>query len=399
MGDLFRKEVSGFCSHKNIKMKGANNGPLKKLTFAVKDIIDVAGSVTGAGNIKFFDEGSPALKNAEIVQILLDAGADLEGKTITEEFAYGLIGENFHYGTPRNGAAPGRIPGGSSSGSASVVSNGQVDFALGTDTGGSVRVPASFCGIYGLRPSHGRVPISGVMPLAPSLDTCGWFARTPELMKLVGKVALEWKQPTFGADIYLARDTFSILDEESEAALAAAIGSLSKLIGPPQEIDVGVIQGMQDLGDWAKVMKVVRGSEAAASRLDWIREFKPEMGPGFRERFEAGGLYTQNEISEATNKREIIKTYLDKLLSDNIIMVVPAAPTSPPPVSSQEKVYDNLRSKNELYNCIAPLGQLPQISLPLANVKGLPIGLGVIGGNGSDELLLELANQLNNLES
>ncbi|MBI37733.1 MAG: amidase [Alphaproteobacteria bacterium] len=398
MGDLFRKIVSGFCSHENIKIKGANNGPLKKLTFAVKDIIDVAGSVTGAGNIKFFEEGSPALKNAEIVQMLLDAGADLEGKTITEEFAYGLIGENFHYGTPRNGAAPERIPGGSSSGSASVVSNGQVDFALGTDTGGSVRVPASFCGIYGLRPSHGRVPINGVMPLAPSLDTCGWFARTPELMKLVGEVALDWKQPGVGTGLYLARDTFSVLDEESKSALAAAIDSLAKLVGPPEEIDVGVIPGMQELGDWAKVMQVVRGSEAAASRLDWIKEFNPDMGPGFRERFESGGLYSQDEITEAVNKREIIKTYLDKLLSDNIIMVVPAAPTPAPPVSSQEKVYDNLRNKNELYNCIAPLGQLPQISLPMGNVKGLPIGLGVIGRYGSDELLLEIANELNNIE-
>jgi amidase len=222
MSDMFGQEVSGFCSHANLRVDGAADGPLKGLTFAVKDIIDVAGQVTGCGNAKWFDTHEPAQEHAPVVQILLDAGATMAGKTITEEFAYGLIGENFHYGTPRNANAPGRIPGGSSSGSASVVAAGEVDFALGTDTGGSVRAPASFCGIYGLRPSHGRVPLAGVMPLAPSLDTCGWFARDPGIMKRVGEVLLDWHEPPAPGQFLIATDAFAVAGAEVHQALSPA---------------------------------------------------------------------------------------------------------------------------------------------------------------------------------
>ena len=186
MSDLFRKEVSGFCGHSNLRVDGNSSGLLKGMKFAVKDIIDVKGQVTGGGNPEWFRTNNVAKDHAPVVQDLLSAGADMVGKTITEEFAYGMIGENFHYGTPRNPAAPGHIPGGSSSGSASVVSAKEVDFALGTDCGGSVRCPASFTGIYGIRPTHGRVDEAGVAPLAESFDVIGWFSREPELFAKIG---------------------------------------------------------------------------------------------------------------------------------------------------------------------------------------------------------------------
>jgi amidase len=391
MSDLFGQEVSGFLDDERVPIAGAAEGPLRGLTFAVKDIIDVAGQVTGAGNADWLHSHEPAEKNAPVVQMLLDAGATMAGKTITEEFAYGMIGENFHYGTPRNGAAPGHIPGGSSSGSASVVSAGEVDFALGTDTGGSVRVPASFCGLYGLRPSHGRVPLAGILPLAPSLDTCGWFARDPDIMRRVGEVMLDWQAPPASGRFLVARDAFGVAGDAVREALSPALARAADTLGAPEEVDAGALHGMANLGDWAKIMQVIRGSEAAASHLAWITAADPVMGPGFRDRFEAGGRYTREEIGAATANRARIEGHLDALLAGGAILAVPAAPAVPPPVRSPESVYDDLRSRNEMYNSMAPLARLPQISLPLGQMDGLPIGLGLIAAHGNDELLLDIA--------
>src|SRR5271155_634032 len=165
-------------------------GPLSGLTFAVKDLIDVAGTPTGGGNPDWLKAQEPAATSAPAVEALLAAGATLYGKTITDELAFGLEGVNAHYGTPVNPACPDRIPGGSSSGSGVAVAAGLVDFALGTDTGGSVRVPASFVGVFGFRPTHGAVSTAGVLPFAPSYDTVGWFARDAGVLRRVGETLL-----------------------------------------------------------------------------------------------------------------------------------------------------------------------------------------------------------------
>jgi amidase len=166
------------------------------------------------------------------------------------------------------------------------------------------------------------------------------------------------------------------------------------ILGPPREIEAGALSGMADLTDWAAVMQVVRGSEAAASHLAWITESGAAMGPGFRERFEAGGRYKPADIAEATATRARIEGHLDGLLADGAVMAVPAAPALAPPVRSPESVYDTVRNTNELYNCMAPLGRLPQISLPLGQVDGVPIGLGLAAAHGNDELLLDIAVEI-----
>jgi amidase len=177
--------------HGHVETAGAAQGPLAGVPFAVKDIFDVAGVITGCGNPDWLASHAPARANAAAVDALLGAGARLVGKTITEELAFSVIGSNPYYGTPKNVAAPGRVPGGSSSGSAAAVGGGLMPLALGSDTGGSVRVPASYNGIYGMRPSHGRISLEGVMPLAPSFDTVGWFARDPQLFATAGRVLLD----------------------------------------------------------------------------------------------------------------------------------------------------------------------------------------------------------------
>ena len=169
--------LNAFCAHSTARLQGAPGRPLSGLAFAAKDLFDIAGHVTGAGNPDWLALHSPASRTAPVVQALVDAGADMVGKTHTDELSRGILGENAHYGTPTNPNAPGRVPGGSSSGSAAAVAGGLVEFAIGTDTGGSVRIPASFCGIFGIRPSHGRLSLAGVVGQAPSFDTVGWFAR------------------------------------------------------------------------------------------------------------------------------------------------------------------------------------------------------------------------------
>ncbi|MDQ2103939.1 amidase family protein, partial [Azospirillum isscasi] len=182
--------LNAFVPHGLSEIPGAADGPLAGLRFAVKDLFHIAGLPTGAGNPDWLRTHEVPQETAPAVRRLLDAGARVAGKTLTDELAWSLAGENAHYGTPENPKAPGRIPGGSSSGSASAVAGGAVDFAIGTDTGGSIRLPASYCGLYGLRPTHGAVPLDGSVPLAPSFDTVGWFAREAALLRRVGAVLL-----------------------------------------------------------------------------------------------------------------------------------------------------------------------------------------------------------------
>ena len=199
----------------DVHVPGAPDGPLSGMAFAAKDIFDVAGHVTGGGNPDWQRTHDPAERTAPAVQALLDAGATLVGKTHTDELTRGILGRNPHYGTPVNPAAPGRVPGGSSSGSASAVAGGVVDFALGSDTGGSVRMPSSFCGLYGLRPTHGRISLDGVLPQASSFDTVGWFARDAVTFERAGRVLLQSTATgTTPKRLIVAEDLFEVVDEE-----------------------------------------------------------------------------------------------------------------------------------------------------------------------------------------
>ena len=210
-----RDPYNAFCTQPPIRIEGAPKGPIAGLTFAVKDLFDFAGHVTGAGNPDWQRTHEPARITAVVVERLVSAGATALGKTHTDELSRGIFGENAHFGTPVNPRAPGRVPGGSSSGSAAAVAGELTDFALGTDTGGSVRVPASFCGIYGIRPTHGRLPLTGVVGQAPSFDTVGWFARDPNLLARVGAVLFGKEiAATLPNRLVIAEDAFAIADAE-----------------------------------------------------------------------------------------------------------------------------------------------------------------------------------------
>ena len=383
--------LGAFCRHTHVEMKGASRGPLLGLKFAVKDIYDVAGHRTGFGNPDWLRTHGPAAQTAPVVQRLLDAGADLVGKTHTDELTWSFTGENAHYGAPVNVNAPGRITGGSSSGSASVVAAGVVDFAIGSDTGGSVRLPASFCGILGMRPTHGRIPLDGVCPLAPSFDTCGWFARDAGVFERVGRTLLRDESPASPpARLLIAQDAFEIAGAAVAQALRAALDKVAALVGMPEPVTVGD----EPLTRWMDYFRFLQGAEAWACHGEWITREKPALGPGVKERFAWAPTVSPEDITRATTRREEIARRMAEMLGERTVLALPSAPGIALLRNSPPKVLDDLRARALPILCIAGLARLPQVSLPLAELDGCPVGLSLIAARGNDTLLLDLAGRL-----
>ena len=376
-----------------VELAGAGAGPLKGLSFAAKDIFDVAGTVTGCGNPDWAAGHAPAAAHAAAVDRLLAAGADLSGKTITDELAFSLNGQNPHYGTPTNANAPGRIPGGSSSGSASAVAGGLVDLALGSDTGGSVRIPASYCGLYGLRPTHGRISLAGVMPLAPSLDTVGCFARSAG--PLTRAFAALFDRPGPGGSfrrLLRAEDGFALAEPAAAEVLEPLLRRLEAVFGAAEDMTVAPEGG--GLADWVEHFRALLGGEAWASHREWVEARGPHLGPELAQRFDWARGIPEAEIAAARSAREAIAGDLAERLGDDAVLCLPTAPGIAPRIDAGEEALLDHRYRVHRLTCIAGLARLPQVSLPLASLDGCPLGLSLIGGPGTDEKLLALAETL-----
>ncbi len=275
---------------------------------------------------------------------------------------------------------------------AEQVAAGLVDFALGSDTGGSVRAPASFCGIYGLRPSHGRVPLDGVMKLAESLDTIGWFARTPELLRDVAAVLLGDARPTPTAGrLLVAGDVMNVVGGTTRAALMEAVDKVAGLLGEPEPVLVANMEGVPGLDAWVTVVRAIWGGEAWIEHGAWIQSVKPKFGSGVAARFAARSHVSSDELAVARLQREAIAGHLKNLLADGNVLALPAAPGVAPVRGGSDRDIDPFREMNEPIGCVSGLGRLPQISLPLAALDGLPLGLGLAAAPGNDELLLDIA--------
>jgi amidase len=385
--------LGAFCRHTHVEMKGASHGPLAGLTFAVKDIYDVAGHRAGFGSPDWLRTHGPATHTAPVVQRLLDAGAHLVGKTHTDELTWSLTGENTHYGAPVNVNTPGRITGGSSSGSASAVAGGVVDFAVGSDTGGSVRLPASFCGILGMRPTYGRIPLDGVCPLAPSFDTCGWFASDAGIFQRVGRTLLCDDAPAPPAGrLLIAQDALEVAGETVAHALRSALDEVAALVGMPERVTVGD----ETLTRWMDYFRFLQGAEAWACHGEWITREKPALGPGVKERFAWAATVDPEDIMRARTRREEIARRMAEMLGGRTVLALPSAPGIALLRNSPPKVLDDLRARALPILCIAGLARLPQVSVPLAQLDGCPLGLSLIAARGNDTLLLELAGRLMN---
>ncbi len=379
-------DVRAFMPYPAAPVQHAASGPLSGLSFAVKDLFDVAGYPTGGGNPHMLALSGIKTRHAPVVQTLLDSGARFIGKTHTSELAYSMSGHNIHYGTPRNGAAHDRIPGGSSSGSASAVSNGLCDFALGTDTGGSVRTPASYCGLFGLRPTHGRISLAGCQPLCATMDTCGFFARTPDVFNAVADCLLGEDRPA-PATVRLAwhPGLFERLPAHSQQALAAVIagfGEMRELTATLPDIDTIYLAFRQ-----------IQGYEAWQSQGATIERYGLQLGPDVGERFLWGKAVSAEQFDHACQIREQFTRWWDEQLGDAILVMPTVTDVAPRLSATPEEIETTRRVSHDLL-LLSVLTKRPQVTLPVATIDGVPLGISLLGPRGSDRLLVSLATQL-----
>jgi amidase len=369
-------------------IRGAEEGPLAGLTVAVKDMYDIAGERTGGGSTEWLAAQRPAAKTSACVQSLLDDGATIVGKTICDEFFFSLSGANAHYGTPTNPRAVGRLPGGSSSGSASAVGAGACDVALGSDTGGSIRVPGSFCGIYGLRPTHGRTDLTDAMAMAPTFDVAGWFASSPGTFRKVGSVLLTGAAQHHAIErMLIAADAFAQADgpviDTLRASLARATAQL------PKGNDTVIAANGFD--EWRSCFRAIQGREIWSIYGEWITANRPALGPGIRERMEYASTVTATDALVARKTLEKLRAYLRERIAPGTILALPTAPCIAPRIDEDAASLDRFRARAMALTSLAGVSGLPQVTLPAGLVDGCPVGLSFIGWAGADEDLLDLA--------
>jgi amidase len=382
---------NAFCRYNHVELDGASGGRLRGLTFAAKDVFDIAGHRTGNGNPVWLETHPPAARTASAVERVLAAGARIVGKTHTDELAYSLNGENVHYGTPINPRAPGRIPGGSSSGSAVAVAGGLVDFALGTDCGGSVRLPASYCGVYGIRTTHGLVPADGVIDLAKSFDTVGWFARAAATMRCVGEVMLPSAGDFVPKHLLIAEDAFAFAGAEVAAALAPAVAKLK--VALPDHRAVEVYTG--EPSAWSDIFRILQGDEIRKRHSAWIDTYHPRFGPGIAERFAWTRTIDPSDVERMRLQREAVAAHMDALLGDDALLCLPTAPGIAPKLATPAPELELFRARAFGLLSIAGLARLPQVSLPLGTLQDCPLGISLIAPRGCDSGLLQwLAEKL-----
>ncbi|MFG2195755.1 amidase [Streptomyces sp. NPDC048639] len=368
---------------------GSGSGPLRGVRLAVKDLYAVAGHRTGAGNPARLAEAVPQTEHAWAVRALLDAGADITGIAQTDEFAYSLNGTNAHYGTPPNPAAPGRIPGGSSSGPASAVALGQADAGLGSDTAGSIRVPASYCGLHGMRPTHGAVPVTGMLPLAPDFDTVAWLARDAALLGLLGDVLLP-PAPDH-PPLRVARVVTDLLDLAGGAVRAAFRPAASALAGRTglRTEESPALPG--DHTEWAVAFTTVQLAQAWESDGAWVSAHPGALGPGVTTRFARAAAVTAEERAAARTVLDGAARTLRDAVPPDTVLLMPATSDPAPPAGADSEERTATRQATVRLTCLASLAGLPCVTLPLMRVGGLPVGLCAIGAPGSDRALLRLA--------
>lgn len=377
-----------FVPYPQAKVNHASAGPLSGLTLAVKDLFDVKGYPTGAGSPTVLAMSGIKTRTAPIVKAFLDAGARFVGKTHTDELAFSLNGKNAHFGAAINPAAPERITGGSSSGSMAAVAGRLADIGLGSDTGGSVRAPASYGGLFGIRPSHGRLSLKRVWPLAESFDTPGWLARDGATFARVADAILGKDRATLPEmpRLLLADDMFAQAVPEVERILRNAVQRVVPILGQPE-----TVRAVDDMDGLYWAFRWLQGREAWAANGAMIERHAPPLGPGVAERFAFGKAVSDAEFARGDSVRRKFRAKLARLLGRDGVLLLPTVPDIAPLVSAGEAELDDFRNRALRLLCLAGLSGFPQVSIPVAHRDDAPLGLSVIGPKGSDKSLAAFA--------
>ena len=374
--------------------QGAWEGPLEGLTVAVKDLFAIKGYRIGAGNPTYLDSARAETTTAPAVADLLRGGASLRGVARTDEFAYSIAGDNAHYGTPPNGALPGALPGGSSSGPATAVATGQADIGLATDTAGSVRVPASYQGLWGLRTTHGLVPRQGLLPLAQSFDTVGWLTRDGATLQRVADWCLSYDgsdstESVFGESGADLPWRFVIPAEALDAADAATRAAFEAFVAasalPVETASIG------DLDDYLVPFRTVQGAEAWRNNGDWLRAHPAATGPAVAERFRAAAAVTAADEAAARTALAPLRARLIDLVTD-AVLILPTAPGPAPARTAGGEGIDAVRQATLRLTTPAAVAGLPALSVPLLTVASplgpAPVGVCLVARAGTDIALV-----------
>jgi len=373
----------------SVDVKTGDSGHLDGLTFAVKDNIALKGYVSGCGNPRWLDTHGVEGNSAPVIDLLLCHGAHLMAKTIMDELAYSLTGENIHYGTPTNPASPDRIPGGSSSGSASVVAGRIVDFAMGTDTAGSVRVPASYCGLYGIRFTHRLVSSMGIVPLATSLDTPGVLAANSSVFNKTVSVLLAGRplnsvKPT---KLVILKDAFDLTLSDSAKRLAPLIENLSKQF---ESVENDIL----DPSLWDELPTIFRQIQAFEAWRDlgsWIEASEPDFGPGVKQRFEIARAATWDEFQAGLTRQAEVSNLMNRRFGPDVVICMPTVPDVAPMRNEDESALEAFRAHSLKLLALSSLTGRPQVTIPqLTNDSSAPLGLSLLGANGSDQHLVDI---------
>lgn len=370
---------------KSLNIAGATGGPLSGIDVVVKDLFDIEGEVNSFGNPDWADHVGPALAHAWIVSRLLEFGARITGKTTTVELAYGLEGSNIHYGTPINPASPDRLPGGSSCGSAVMVAGGHAQVGIGSDTGGSVRIPASYCGVYGIRPSQGIVSLAGAAAMAPGFDTPGWFARDAATMLRIGTALLPPSAPLM-PEFLCIPEAFENADPEVVAALAPVLEKL----GPMATISP-VPEGLDKL---LELQRDLRSRETWLTLNGFVKHKNPSLALITAARIAQAGDITNEAARRGWEAKQAYTSRMQTLLAGGAVFVVPTSPCPAPLRTADETTCDKVRTRTLRVGIISAFAGLPELTIPVGKVDGAPVGLSLIAGPGRDLALLKLAVDL-----
>ncbi|MFZ0525153.1 MAG: amidase [Xanthobacteraceae bacterium] len=376
---------------------GAPLGPLDGIIVTIKDLFDVAGEVTRAGSKILAEEGKPATADAPVVQRLRAAGAVIVAKTNMTEFAFSGIGANPHFGTPGNPRDRTRVPGGSSSGAAVAVGDGLCDIAIGTDTGGSVRVPAGLCGLVGFKPSRQRVPTAGAFPLSTTLDSVGPIANSVEdCAKADAVMAGEEFTPI--EPIALCGLSFGVaegmpLDRLDDTVAAAFVSAVARL----ERAGVRVSHEAMPLFDNMAAVNAKGGispPEACAIHRDRMARRAPDIDSNVRVRIERGCAVSKADYADMMRERTRLVRAMDARLSSLDALLMPTTSIVAPSIAevADEKIFAARNAALLRNTSIINFFDLCAISLPLPAAAGkMPVGLMLIARNSQDSRLLRIA--------
>jgi amidase len=378
-----------------------DRGPLDNMTFTVKDNIDIAGHRTSYGSPAWRETHPAPVHNALCIDQLLAAGARCVGKVVADEFTYSLDGESQFFGTPLNAKAPDRVPGGSSSGSAASVASGLANVSIGTDSGGSVRVPASLCGLWGLRPSLHRISEAGVLPFMPGVSTVGVLAaQFADLDKAARVLLRSGSKPVASLTrMVLLSDAMEIADLAVQEQLHQVLDGIVRRTGIAAE----PIRFAQLIGEDIPLstcnegaLRDLQTAEFQSTLGNWIEATRPELGLTFSMAYKNVRRFDRISALKSVTRCERLFERINAALPAGTVICFPTTPVIAPRKGS----LNTLDAVMDFYNrtmtitAFSGVARLPEISAPLLTVEGCPVGLSFAAGHYQDEFLLSALKRI-----